>query len=659
MENPLSTYVSKSNKLFMKIVPSTLAESKPLAFETGYFGIKSLYNNERENDISINFAEIIPADIADKEFNFTTSFEIRVKVPNEDNYFMPVLYDCNLSIKTGKLVIQTENNKKYDFSNKWCGKGVVIGEMNTELTFRFIDVSLQELRTRAVQFRVKYKDIPRVLTSKSGQFGSNNFGVEYLTRSNDQISYKWDIKFDREHFIKLNLAKLTNQKNIIELNIRDEMRNSILYDINEIFKLPYLRNNFTISSSHLSIEFTHKKSIGRRSGLERLARVAFKYEAQPRVIDIAESGSIQVADNIIKEKLSWLLIAPKDHFIVAKIKEFRGNGQLKFSLIKNHQSGTFFFEESSKQTHEYDKKTTIIISKKNSLQLDYLPKFELTKFNSDSFSIVYSTHRNQLTESIGLLKPFFNDLVTPVIYTPKGTDQQRTIKASYGKTINVYTRFYDLLKEEKCSNSRISFFDARNEQLAMTCGSLDLENDFQNSNLTKKLLVRSNTNELKMQFTTHNYKDVVYNTDRELFKGYELFYTISEDNGDCYFQKNSKLKCGYQDLIGSWNVENRGQINKVYKDLICFDCFLKSELPISSTESRMVSPVINMKNEYLKLHYELTKNAKLSLHFIYEQDFKAGLLDKMVYIQNINSVEKLSHVTLRLGLPLFFVEIYF
>lgn len=340
--------------------------------------------------------------------------------------------------------------------------------------------------------------------------------------------------------------------------------------------------------------------------------------------------------------------------------------------------GTFFFEESNRMTHDYDKKTTIIISNKNSLQLDYLPKFELTKFNSDSFSIVYSTHKNILTESIGLLKPFVNDLVTPVILTPRGTEQTRTIRASYGKTINVYTRFYDLLLEEKCSNSRISFFDGRNQQIAMKCGSLDLENDFQNSNLTKKLLVKSNTNELKMQFKTHNYKDVVYkteNTERELFKlvkpfykklhlikscnvfinhlrGYELFYTFSEDNGDCYFQKNSKLKCGYKDLTGSWNIENTGQLDKVYKDLVCFNCFLKSEIPLSSieSESRMVSPVINMKKEYLKIHYELSRNAKLSLHFIYEQDFKTGSLDRMVFIRNIHSAEALRHITLRLGI---------
>lgn len=211
--------------------------------------------------------------------------------------------------------------------------------MNTELTFRFIDVSLKELRSRAVQFRVFYKEIPRVLKTKSGQFASNNFALDYLTRSNDQIAYKWNIQFDREHFINLNIAKLLNKKNIKELNIRDEMRNNVLYDINEIFKLP-IEKNFTISTSHLSIEFMHHKNIGRRSGLDKLARVVFKYEATPRVIDVASSGSIQVSDNIIKEKLSWLLIAPKNHFIVAKIKEFEGNGQLKFSLIKNHQSGS-------------------------------------------------------------------------------------------------------------------------------------------------------------------------------------------------------------------------------------------------------------------------------------------------------------------------------
>lgn len=104
----------------MKFAPPK-TESKPLVFETGYFGIKYLYNDKGANNISINFAEIIPAHIADKEFNFTTNFEIRVQVPNKDNYFMPVLYDCNLAVDTGKLVIQTENSnlKHKSFSWNW------------------------------------------------------------------------------------------------------------------------------------------------------------------------------------------------------------------------------------------------------------------------------------------------------------------------------------------------------------------------------------------------------------------------------------------------------------------------------------------------------------------------------------------------------------
>lgn len=112
MENPLNTFVTKANKLFMHYEAKSEMSAQPLVFELGYFGYKYLYNESLNSNISINFADIIPAHIVQKEFNYTANFEIRVQVPDVINqYFMPVLSDCNLGIKNGQITVKTSSGK--------------------------------------------------------------------------------------------------------------------------------------------------------------------------------------------------------------------------------------------------------------------------------------------------------------------------------------------------------------------------------------------------------------------------------------------------------------------------------------------------------------------------------------------------------------------
>lgn len=115
MNNPLNTLVSKEHKLFMKFQPLEVPTNQSLVFETGYFGYKHIYNDSDEyNNIFINFADIIPEHIADKKFNFTSSFEIRIRVPDADKYFMPVFSECQLNIRQGKITVKTNNGMFLD-----------------------------------------------------------------------------------------------------------------------------------------------------------------------------------------------------------------------------------------------------------------------------------------------------------------------------------------------------------------------------------------------------------------------------------------------------------------------------------------------------------------------------------------------------------------
>ena len=111
MENPMNTYVSKENKLHMQFETLSNETSQPLAFEAGYFGYKHVYNQSEQNSIVISFADIIPAHITDKLFNFTTSFEIKIQVPQVDMYFIPKFFNCTLAIQQGKIIILADNGK--------------------------------------------------------------------------------------------------------------------------------------------------------------------------------------------------------------------------------------------------------------------------------------------------------------------------------------------------------------------------------------------------------------------------------------------------------------------------------------------------------------------------------------------------------------------
>ena len=202
------------------------------------------------------------------------------------------------------------------------------------LTFKFIDVDLNELRSERIKFSVEYKSVPRVYRLMKGTFESNDFKNSYISRRDDLIKYEWKINLNSDQFIEFNIDSLNNEANIHELTINDDSQNLALYDKNEIATLPIRTKSFLIATSQLTVRFTHIKNLPRDSRRNALAFLKCSYVARPRVIHVEQLGGVlEISNKIVKNKLNWLLIAPKDYFIVIKIKEFVGKGQLKFSLL--------------------------------------------------------------------------------------------------------------------------------------------------------------------------------------------------------------------------------------------------------------------------------------------------------------------------------------
>ncbi len=243
--------------------------------------------------------------------------------------------------------LQSTKGKEYILSNKQCGlEGTVIGEQSSHITFMFQNIDLNELRKERIKFGLRYKALPRVLTTNQGSFHSNNFTYDYLSRSNDLIQYEWSINLAPDQFIQFNIDTLTNQNNIKELFIIDNERNVTLYDLASL--LPLTKRSFLFATSKITVRFSHSKNIQKKLSLaQALSYIECSYEARPRVIQVDSfGGQIQVANLNIKDELSWFLVSPRDFFIVVKIKEFENKGQLKFSLLNNNYnpSGVYHYD---------------------------------------------------------------------------------------------------------------------------------------------------------------------------------------------------------------------------------------------------------------------------------------------------------------------------
>ena len=222
-----------------------------------------------------------------------------------------------------------------------------------------------------------------------------------------------------------------------------------------------------------------------------------------------------------------------------------------------------------------------------------------------------------------------------------------------------------MLDEAPCSRSMISFFDSNSSEVMRKCGSVD--NDLFNKDLNSKLILQSKSNEMAIQFLTHDYNEVIYWTETglnessiyRLYRGFELFYTFVEEAGDCYFQINSNLKCGYEAFSGDWVIHRAAETSVATpemsknSELLCFDCSLKAEIPLIGETSQspvLVTSLIRKNKQFMKFSFKLTANANLLIKIVYEKEFVvSGVQTSMPVPVHLGQAKSWRHVTIRLG----------
>ena len=593
---------------------------KPLLFDIGYFTYRYLYS-ENQQEMDIDFSKIIPANVNKK--TRVANIEFTIKLLNTSNYIMPVITDCYTLLKRGGSVTIRTQQHSTPFRLA-CGNQsyTLMSSMETELTFQLSNVLLSELRDQAIRFKVNYVALPRVLSGLTGSFESNTFEHSYISLMREHIEYEWRVHVPATHRIRLTLDALLNADNIVELSVSDGVRNIQLYDQNELVdnfqRYTFQAANanaksafsYVFATNNIRIRFVHLKQSKTRTS--KYPYVKFSYVAESRLLDFTaplaaaaqqkrhKQPQPQQAQNQqqqqqqidlnfnsswTKDKLEWLVIAPRDHVVIASVVAFGSladattNGQLKFSLLGSGYSdnGTYYFDLSKRQQPssssslfitpqraKYERDTDIVASSGNMMRVEYA-----SGGPSDSFRLVFTYEARVLDKPCGMIRPHVNAFTQPLISVPKLTDQSWTVRAPYGKQVSVYTRFVDLLGEETCTRARLDFLDANGTALvAAKCGHQDIESNAYD--LDTATLLSTRGNELLVRFTTQNTNEVVYaNTVQhvddandpqnehdqfavdtvQVYRGFLYYYAIVEQPGDCFFQTRKSIMCDYENVV--------------------------------------------------------------------------------------------------------------
>jgi len=663
MDNPLNTLVSNNNQLFLNYNKSSkVSNKKRLVFDMGYFSYKYLYN-DNDDFINVRFADIIPQNVPSK--SRIDYMEIKVKLMNESNYIIPVISNCNTTFLNGSLSIRS-GSKVTDFRNRICGDQTftLMNAMPHEITFELKDISPSELRDNNVEFRMDIKKAPRIFTSLRGEtFESSDFKHYFLSLSAERMTYDWTINVDESYNIKVNLDKIVNEDAIEELSITDLTNNMPLYSRDELvsnFKLDR-KINYLFSSNKIKIVFTYLIKSRKTKGYPVIRA---KYTTEPRIITSELSEGIQVNNTLTKNKIEWIIMAPVDNLIVAQITEIDSspttNGQLIFSELSSGYSsnGVYHYNfnsqfglkssgtDSSQDIVKYGRDTDIVVSNRNILRIQYL-----TGGIADKFVLKYHFAKKVHSSPMGVIKQFFNIYTHPIIEVPRLTDQNWIIRAPYGKHIQIFTKFIDLLIENPCSKSAINFYESNNTRVQSLCGhvSQNLNKiDINNFDLESIRLLSSQSNELHVQFITQNSLDAVYSVPKleskdeadakmnnviQNYHGFTFYYAFLESTGDCYFQNRKNFFCGYKTLgDSSWNIvgDKENQISKNPKEeeeiekIFCKKCYIKSVIPVESksgkVESALMSPLLDRTKRYLKFNYKLSSSAQLTVSMVYNNE---------------------------------------
>ena len=669
-ENVYDQTVSDSNELYLKYEKTRVAnDTTSLGFDLGLFSYKYLYD-DFDKEINVDFASLVPAHVVVNP-NISVSFEFRIKLRNESNYLMPTISECDTSVQKSSRVMIKLGSHPADPFKTVCGDQVftLFKGMSNELSVSFEQVSLWDLRSRGLRFKLKYDALPRVFTrAQGGVFQSFNLKTVFLSRSKDVVDHEWLIDLDSDYHVRLDIEELRNEANLEEFsiyNMNSEYNKNV---VDRLFDKEWLsreykqnRRSYLISSNRVRIVFAYNKDT-RSTAQSEYPYLRCAYRGERRVVRVerGEVGELRMVKSLVTDaKLEWLLVAREpDQQLVVKIKEFesKSTGQLIFSLLGNgYTSGGIYHFKLNKQTlqqsssssakdsemtskeKQLSRDTDIIVSRGNSLRI----QFEQGTYE-DTFTLVYASSAKILDSApSGIVSSYFNELTQPMVLVPKLTDQTWSVRAPYSKQIKIESRTFDLLYEDPCSKASVSIYEANRTRVATQCGNAQHR-------------VVSQSSEANIQLTTQNMDEVVYvkngrnNTVQQssvkTYEGFKYFYSLIEQPGDCYFFSRQNIMCNYTSIIGDsespkWVIrdesqESRVKMNREYNSMFCDECYLSVSLEKPKQRSAVLaSPVIESDKGFLRFLMRVVGESKsvLTVKYVYDVDFEidGSMLDEI------------------------------
>ena len=295
----------------------------------------------------------------------------------------------------------------------------------------------------------------------------------------------------------------------------------------------------------------------------------------------------------------------------------------------------FPLNSQSKTTEDGAKRASdLVVSKSNQL----LISFEWASYE-DSFTLEYSLVKSVFVEEAqGSFKSAFNDLVKPFIFVSKQTDQSWRIRAPYGKRLQLTASKFDLVNDESCSIARVQFLAANGTLMDTRCGKGESSSSSTHDN-SPTTLVTSDSSEVTVSFVTQNSDEVsVHRTDhsQRVYLGFQYYFAVVSEPGDCYFNKRSEIMCGYTNLekrnANNWRVLSENEattpalLDAEFSRQFCVRCHLSAQL-VSEASSTLVSPLVSAARKFLRFKYQLGENSRLSVRLVYARFYEVGLLD--------------------------------
>jgi hypothetical protein len=187
------------------------------------------------------------------------------------------------------------------------------------------------------------KPLANVYNSSTETFDTGKF--EPLFVSSDAKEYDWTIDVDPNYIIRLQVLEIVDPENV-EVSVIDQQK-GLNYEPFVNAEIISNFKNLRVTYLFASFKIRVKVRLLKISGITRSA-FKFIYTTVPKVIDVSQPDpdtqkydlkirDIHMERSLIKDKIVWLVKAPRGYHVIAKIKQTDAlesrPGQLTFSLL--------------------------------------------------------------------------------------------------------------------------------------------------------------------------------------------------------------------------------------------------------------------------------------------------------------------------------------